>query len=314
MAQQQWMSAFAPATIGNLGPGFDVLGMAIAGAGDVVSACWSDDDRCTIERIDGDHGSLPREHSANTAGIAASALLEQLGCTRGVRLRIQKRMPIASGLGSSAASAVAAAFAVNALLDYPCALEGLIQPCVKAEAAVSAPSADNVAAALFGGIILLTHGDPPQVVRLPVPPWLYVVVVSPDMALRTAEARRVLPHQVSLETMVRTTANIAGLIAALYRHDEALLSQVWADDVITHARAPLIPGCLEVLRAAQSAGALGASISGAGPALFALCRGEAQAFTVGTAMRRAFAACGLESTHRVSHAQAPGVRLLDVPL
>lgn len=303
------VTAFAPASVANLGPGFDILGLALTGAGDRVTARRAGAPGVRVVRVSGDGGRLSRDADANTAGIAAIATLKRAGVTdAGIELELDKGLPIGSGLGSSAASAAAAAFAVNQLLGAPLRKSELIEPCVEAEAAVSGRHADNVAAALLGGLILVRSLDPLDLVRLPVPDGLQVVVVSPEIEVSTRRAREVLPTEVPLGAAVRNAANLAALVAACHSGDLALLARCVTDEIVTPARAGLIPGCAAVIAAAVGAGALGSSISGSGPTIFALARSRRSAEEIGRAMQRAFSDHGLPSTVHVSAGESPGAR------
>jgi len=302
------VTAFAPATVANLGPGFDVLGLAVDGAGDTVTASLHPEPGVHITRITGDSGALPDDPDQNTAGIAARETLKLAGFEIGVALEVHKGLPLCSGLGSSAASAAAAAFATNQLIGSPLRKPALVGPCIEAEAAVSGRHADNVAPALLGGLILVRSVDPVDLVRLPIPDGLTVVVVSPALEVSTADARAVLPTEVPLHTMVHSTAQIASLVSACYSGDLSLLSRCLVDDVVTPARLPLIPGGAAAIEAAMAKGALGASISGAGPSLFALCRSSRSAKSAAAAMVGAFEDAGLQATTRISPASCPGAR------
>ncbi|NOZ00940.1 MAG: homoserine kinase [Deltaproteobacteria bacterium] len=302
------VKAFAPATVANLGLGFDILGLALVGPGDTVTARLVREKGVRMGSITGDGGVLPNDAGANTAGIAAAATLRRTGIKEGIELDLEKGLPIGSGLGSSAASAAAAAWAVNRLLGSPLRRVDLVEPCVEAEEAVSGRHADNVAPALLGGLILVQSLDPPDLVRLPVPEGLSVVVVTPDFVLNTRDSRSVLPESVPLKKVVRSTANIAAMVSACYSGDMALLARCVTDEIVTPARAPLIPGCGEVMDAALNAGALGSNISGAGPSVFALCRSPISAARAADAMKAAFAEAGLESTALISPADCPGAR------
>lgn len=310
MADTNCTRVFAPATVANLGLGFDILGLAIEGPGDIVTARLGEREGVCITRIDGDGGALSREASRNTAGIAASETLRRSGICTGVELELEKRMPIGSGLGSSAASAAAAAFAVNLLIGSPLRKVELVEPCMEAEAAVAGRHADNVAPALLGGLILVRSTDPLDVVRLPVPAGLTVVVVTPEYELLTRDARAVLPGSVPLEQLVRNTANVAALVSSCYTGDLGMIARCITDEIVTPARAKLIPGCEDVIAGAMSAGALGSSISGSGPSVFALCHSPRSAREVARAMQEGFSRAGLRSSAVVSPADCPGVRRL----
>lgn len=302
------VSAFAPASVANLGLGFDVLGLALSGLGDTVTARLVPGDAVRMGRITGDAGALPVEAADNTAGIAAISTLRKAGLRVGVELDLDKGLPLGSGLGSSAASAAAAAFAVNLLVGSPLRKADLIGPCVDAEEAVSGRHADNVAPALLGGLVLVRSVDPLDVVRLPVPGGLTLAVVTPTFELATRKARAVLPREIPLSSHVRNTANLAALVSAFYSDDLALLARCLPDAIVTPARAGLIPGCLDVIEAALEAGALASSISGSGPSMFAFCRSPHSARDVGAAMVAAFGRAGLAATAVVSAADCPGVR------
>ncbi len=307
-APSRVVRAFAPATVANLGTGFDVLGLALLGPGDTVLARRVPGTGVRIAAVHGDGGRLPLEPERNTAGIAAIATLARAGIDAGVELEVTKGLPLGSGMGSSAASAAAAAYAVNLLLGSPLRRAELVAPCVEAEAAVSGRHADNVAPALLGGMVLVRSVDPPDIVRLPVPAGLVLTVVTPQHEVSTRDARAALPADVPLAQMVRTSANLGAFVSACFSGDLGLLARALEPDVVTAARARLIPGCLDVLAAARDAGALGASISGSGPSLFALCRSERSAHEVAVAMRAAFRRAGLESSAVFSPADCPGAR------
>jgi len=302
------VSVLAPGTVANLGPGFDVLGLAIRGPGDTVSARLVPEPGIRIESITGDDGRLPTAAEKNTAGIAAAETLRKAGVEAGVALRVTKGMPINSGLGSSAASAAAAAYAVNLLIGSPLRKQELIGPCIEAEAAVSGRHADNVAPALLGGLILVRSVDPLEIIRLPVPESLMLVVVTPEFELSTRTAREALPLSVPLSAMVHNSASLAALISACYSGDLALLGRCMTDRVVTPARAPLIPGGAETIAAAIDEGALGSSISGSGPSIFALCHAQLAAEQVAVAMQATFEQAGLKSSVTISPADCPGAR------
>ena len=287
------VTAFAPATVSNVACGFDVLGFALEAPGDEVTARFAPPgaNLASLVRIDavsGDDGRLPLEAARNTAGVAAQALLTALGERRGVALGIAKGLPIASGLGGSAASAAAAVVAVDALLDAHAPLEMLIACAIEGEGlGVRSAHPDNIAPALCGGFVLVRHPDPPDIVRLPVPVGLMAVVVHPDLEIETAKARVLLGTTVPLADAIRQRANLGALVHGLHRGDFALISRALEDTIAEPRRAPLIPGLAQIKRAAVEAGALGCSLSGSGPSLFALCRGTDCARRVADAMTRA---------------------------
>ncbi len=303
--------AFAPATIANLGVAFDIVGLALREPGDIVRAEWSDDPGVTVAAIEGDGGKLPRDPTKNTACVAAISVLRAVGETRGVSLTIHKGLPLASGLGSSAASAVAGAVAVNALLGAPLSKADLLPACLDGEEMASGRHADNVAPCLFGGITLVYGMNAHQIVRLPIPDSLYFALVTPAVEVPTRLAREALPPTVSLRTMVAQTAGVARLIDALHRGDlEALAAAMESDGVVEPARAHLMPLLAEIRSAAKAAGALGLAISGAGPTLCAVCDDEAVAQRVTTAMHAIYALAGIPCQSRRTQVASEGARTL----
>ena len=304
------VTAFAPATLANLGLGFDILGLALSGRGDRVTARKTEKPGILIRAIEGLVPDLPRDPDRNTAGIAAQRVLELAGATTGIELSIHKGLPLACGLGGSAASAVAAAVATNALMPNPLNRADLLPACIDAEAVVSGRHADNVAPALLGGLVLVRAIDPPDVLQLPLPAGLSLALVTPKLTLSTHAARDALPKQVSLEALVHTTANLSAMISALYAGDLDLIERLEPDRVVTPVRAALIPGCQAAMDAARRAGALMSSISGSGPSLFALCRNETEALAAGQAMGEAFEGAGIENETWVSPAECGGAEVV----
>ena len=309
------VSAFAPATVANLGPGFDLLGLALEDPGDIVTARFGTHAGVVITRVDAhdgrdDEAKLPLDPHRNAAGIAAIETLRRAGLDVAIELEVRKGLPIGSGLGSSAASAVAAAYAVNALIGSPLRKMELLEPCLAAETALAGRHADNVAPALLGGLILIRAVDPIDLVRLPVPDGLLVVIASPEFELSTRAARAALPEMVPLSALSRNSANVAALVAACHAGDLGLLGRALTDEIVSPARAKLIPGATAVQRAAIDAGAIGSSISGSGPSIFALSHSRAVAARVRDAMIAAFHQAGLRARGFISAADCPGVRLL----
>ena len=307
------LRVFAPASASNLGPGFDVLGLALHEPGDVVEMERSDRPGVQIAEVVG-APSLSTDPTANTAGVAAAAVLRRLDQSEpvGVRFRLHKQMPLASGLGSSAASSVAAAVAVNQLFGNPLPPSALIDCALEGEVAASGTThADNVAPSLLGGIVLIRSLDPIDLVPLPVPPALRVVVIHPHTSVQTAEARRlVAQHRFEIAQAVANLGNVAALVSALHTGDLELLGRSVQDALVEPIRAPLVPACDAVKRAAGDAGALGCSISGSGPSLFALADSDATADAVADAMQDAFLGAGLDSDRYVGPVNVQGARVL----
>ena len=278
------ITAFAPATVSNVACGFDVLGFALDTPGDAVTARLAPSGVC-IEAIVDDGGRLPRDATKNTAGIAAQALLTRVGERRGVVLTIRKGLPLSSGLGGSAASAVGAVVAVNALIGSQLPLDTLLACAFEGErVGAGSAHADNIAPCLYGGFVLVRSANPPDIIRLPVPDNLASVVVHPDLEIETARARALLGTSVPIADATRQWANLGAVVDAMHRGDFDLLSRSLEDAIAEPRRAPLVPGLAAIKQAAADAGALGCSLSGSGPSLFALCRGLDVARRVADAM------------------------------
>ncbi|HEY2906917.1 MAG TPA: homoserine kinase [Vicinamibacterales bacterium] len=305
------VTAFAPATVSNVACGFDVLGFAIDGPGDEVTAQFGGHG-VTIDGIAADGGRLPRDPTRNTAGIATRALLAAIGEQRGVALMLRKGLPLASGLGGSAASAAAAVVAADALLDARTPVDLLITCALEGERVGSGSAhPDNVVPAICGGLILVRDSHPLDFVRLPVPEGLTAVVVHPALEIETAAARALLGDTIPLATGVRQWANLGALVDALHRSDFDLMSRALVDAVAEPRRAGLVPGLDAIKRAAVDAGALGAGLSGSGPSLFALCRSRQIGDRVAAAMTAAVGAHipGSPQTY-VSAVGAAGARVV----
>jgi homoserine kinase len=303
--------AFAPASVGNVAIGFDILGFAIGSLGDRVTVTRSAKAGVEVSAVRGVARELPREARDNTAGRALLALHEAVGPGFGFSLEIDKGIPLGSGLGGSAASAVAAVVAGNALLPHPVSRLELLKFAMAGEAVASgARHADNIAPSLFGGLVLTVGIDHPRVKQIPVPAAIRAVIVHPHMFIATAKARSILKESVDLSDFVWQTAHLAGFISGCYTDDLDMIRASFEDVVIEPQRAALIPGFQEVRRGAMEAGALGCSISGAGPSVFAWTL-EPTAQAVLAAMRREFARQSLDTDHWVVEVRSPGARLIE---
>lgn len=304
-------TAFAPASVGNVAIGFDILGFSIEAIGDRATVRRSARPGVRIEAIDGVVAELPLEAERNTAGRSLMAMCERLDLPFGLELRLTKGIPLSSGLGGSAASAVAAVVAANALLPEPRPLLELLRFAMQGEAVASGSvHVDNIAPSLYGGLVLTVGIDHPRVKQIPVPAVIRAVVVHPHMFLSTRQARAILKGSVQMADFVWQTANLAGFISGCYTSDVDLLRESFEDVVIEPQRAALIPGFAEVRQGALAAGAIGCSISGAGPTVFAWCL-EGQAEAVCAAMTHAFARHGLASDPWITPVQPVGARIVD---
>jgi homoserine kinase len=304
--------AFAPASVGNIGVGFDLLGHSIDGPRDVALVRRIEQPVVRIHAIRGESAgarSLPLEAARNTAGQALISLRERTGVRHGFELELEKGIPLGSGLGGSAASCVAALVAANALLDAPLPREALYPFALDGESVSSGSRhGDNVAPMLLGGVALAT---PSRMIALSVPGWLHCVVVHPDQVLETRRARAVLAEPYPLALVVEQSAHLALFLTGLQRGDAALIRAGLQDLLVEPRRAPLIPGFAQVKAAALDHGALGASISGGGPSVFAWFASEAEAAAAAPAMRAAFATAGSGSRAHVSPVSGPRAEVLE---
>ena len=305
-----WITVFAPASIANLGPGFDVLGMAVRGWGDTVQA-RKIEEGIVISEIESE-SSLPTDPDENTVGIAAREVLEYLQNPGGVELKIKKGLPLGSGLGSSAASAAAGAFATNYLYGNTLTKEELILPATRAEKHVSGFHADNTAPSLLGGAVLVRSTDPMDVTVIGTIDNLRIVLVTPAFVVLTRQAREILPHEIPLEHFVKNAANAAAVTAAFAKNDYDLLVRGLSDVVVEPVRSRLIKGYNEVRAGALGAGADAVCISGSGPTLFAVTnQSKTVAKGIQNAMANAFQKLGIESRSIITEMDLEGTRLID---
>lgn len=280
-------TAFAPASVGNVGPGFDVLGLAVDGLGDSVSVTLIDGPG-RIDSVTGrDADRVPHDAATNLAAMAAVEWLRAHDDARNPVVSIHKGLPLAGGLGGSAASSVAGAYAAALAAGAQPRAEEIIAAALNAESKVTGRHLDNISPSVLGGLTLSRALDPIDVVRLPVAnPW-WVVLLSPLAQILTKEARSILPETWPRSEWVQQMANTAAVVHAFAVGDGALLRRALDDRYAEPLRAPLIPRFHEVKRAALDAGALGCSISGSGPAIFAIAASEGSAQTCLKAMRNA---------------------------
>lgn len=309
------VTAFAPASIGNVGVGFDMLGLALAGVGDRVSVRRSDTQGVRILEVrglDGEiHPYLSTKTDHNTASIAAQALWQAHGNSSGLEIIVRKGVPLQSGMGSSAASAVAAAVAVNALLPEPLSNEDLLPFALQGEAYASGGThADNVAPSLIGGLVLCPTVLLPKTIKLSTPTGISSVLIHPELQIHTGQSRKNLAKGYSMEQWLAQQGYLAAFIAGCVADDHELIRQSLHDVIIEPQRAASIACFAAVKEAAIKAGVLGASISGSGPSIFALCK-DSNASNVAMAMQQACRTFGLECQSFVSTMNAPGAYVED---
>lgn len=311
--KMEWVKVFAPATIGNIGPGFDVLGLAVQKLGDVIEA-RKIQSGVKISSIvsTGSDVNLSTDPEKNTAGIAARETLKILEVRGGVELRLEKGIPLGSGLGSSAASAAAAAFAVNCLYGNELTKEELILPSTRAEEVVSGGFfADNTAPALLGGATLTRSCLPLDVTRIGSIKRLKIILVTPDTVILTKEARKILPDKIPMKDFVFNMANASLITAAFAKDDYALFARSLNDVVIEPVRAKLIKGFDQVKENALKAGADGMTISGSGPTVFAITDRLSKARLIEDAMVRTFRQFGTKTLHMITAVDTEGARVIN---
>lgn len=300
------VTAYAPGSASNLGPGFDCLGVAFTGKGDRVTACRNGPAGVRVLSVSDPR--IPADPARNTAAIAASAVLRRGGSDVGLELTIQKGLPLAGGMGGSAASAVAGAVAANALLGFGLGTVDLLAAALEAEGVVAGRHADNVAPSLLGGAVLVLGLDPPRLGPVRVHGSLALVLVSPSYQVETAAARAVLPASISRSDAVGQAASLAGLVLGLERGDADLIRGSMVDRIAEPSRAGLYPGYPEARAAAFEAGALGVAVSGAGPTILAITPEEAAA-SVAAAFEAAYRGLGIEAHSHAARVDHEGARI-----
>lgn len=300
---------FCPATIANLSCGFDVLGLCLDTIGDEMIVHKSNEKGVRITKVVG--ANLPLEAEHNVAGVAALAMLDEWETDFGFDIEIYKNIRTGSGIGSSAASAAGAVFGINELLGRPYETKDLVKFAMQGEKLASGSvHADNVAPALLGAFTLVRSYDPLDVIRIESPAELYATIIHPDMELKTADSRAVLTSEISLKSAVIQWGNLGGFIAGLYTEDYDLIGRSLHDAIVEPLRKPLIPGFDHVKNAAIRNGALGSGISGSGPSIFALSKGQQTAENVALAMRKVYDEIGMAYEVHVSKINSDGIKIL----
>lgn len=298
---------FAPATVANVSCGFDAMAFALEDLGDEMLFTKNDSGVVSISKIEG--AKLPFDTHKNAASFVADAMLKDSNATFGVAIEIIKKYKPGSGLGSSAASSAGAAYAINELLGRPYNKTQLTKfAMLGEEVACGSQIADNVAGVIFGGFVLIRNYEPLDIVSIPTPTDLYVSVLHPQIELRTEEGRAILPKDVSLKKAVAQWSNVGGLISGLHTSDYNLIGRSVEDHIIEPVRKKMIPHFDAVKNAALADGALAVGISGSGPSIFALSKGESQAKSVAESFKKTYENKGIEFTTYVSKIGSQGVR------
>lgn len=309
--EKKKIKAFAPASVANVGCGFDVLGFAMDKIGDTLEIETVPQSGIHILPILG-QGTLSTDPQKNVCGVVAAAMLNRLDYSGGLKLQLTKGILPGSGLGSSAASSAVTAFAINELFERPFSEIQLVEFAMIGEKLASGTAhADNVAPALMGGFVAVRSYEPLDIINIPFPDELYSTIVHPKIELRTELSRNILKQQVPLKTAIKQWGNVAGLIAGLYSNNYELIGRSLTDYIVEPVRSLLIPGFAQLSEAAFLAGALGSGISGSGPSVFSLCKGKETANQVARAFHEKAVLLGLPFDVHVSKISATGCRIVE---
>ncbi|WP_350286985.1 homoserine kinase [uncultured Croceitalea sp.] len=301
------LKVFCPATIANVSCGFDVLGLALESVGDEMVVKKIDEPTIRISKITGQ--TLPLDTHKNVAGVAGLAFLEKSDYAGGFEIEIHKKIKPGSGIGSSAASSSAAVWAMNQLLNQPFTKTELVQFAMQGEKLASdVAHADNVAPAIYGGFTLVRSYQPLDIVPIPTPEQLYATVIHPQIEIKTADSRKILKTNITLANGIKQWGNVGGLIAGLFTSDYELIGRSLEDHIIEPIRSILIPGFDDVKKTVIKSGALGCGISGSGPSIFALSKGEKIAQIVAKSMATVYQTIGLDFDVHVSKICSTGIK------
>lgn len=311
--KQDSIKVFAPGTVANVACGFDVIGLALDAPGDEMIVSRKDTPGISISNIEG-APHLSKDPAQNVAGVALQAFLHELGQPDlGLDVQIKKNIQPGSGIGSSAASSAGVVVAANLLLDKPFTPEKLVRFAMEGERLASGTAhADNVAPAIMGGFTLVRSYQPLDLIRLHTPEDLWVTVIHPQIEVKTSDAREILKQQVQLKDAIRQWGNVGALVAALYTNDYGLISRALEDVIVEPVRAILIPAFYELKLKCKEAGALGGGISGSGPSVFMMSRGEETARKVAQVMNDVYTPMGVDFKVYVSRINTQGVRQIEL--
>jgi len=306
------VKVFAPASVSNVGPGFDIMGFALDEPGDEIFAERNNTGQLRIKEIFGDDGKLPFDINQNTATVAIKSMLEKYKIDTGIDITIDKKMGIGSGLGSSAASAVGGVFAVNELLDLKLSKDELLLHALNGEAVASgAIHADNVAPSLFGGFLLVRDYNPIDIIKIPTPKDLYCTIIYPDIVVKTSEARKIIDKFFPVKDVVTQAGNSGALIAGLYSGDYDLISRSLVDKIAEHKRASFLPFYDDIRDKGKELNAVNCNISGSGPSLFSFSRSLDEADTLASELKKIVLDYGFDVKTYVSQINQEGPRILD---
>jgi len=301
------IKVFCPATIANVSCGFDVLGLALDSVGDEMTIRKISEKGIRITKIIGQE--LPLETENNVAGVAGLAFLEKSDYEGGFEIEIDKRIKPGSGIGSSAASSTGSVWAMNELLGRPFSKLELVKFAMQGEKLASdVAHADNVAPAIFGGFTLVRSYDPLDIIPIPTPSELFATVIHPQIEIKTSDSRKILKTTISMQQGIQQWGNLGGLVAGLFQNDYDLIGRSLHDHIVEPIRSILIPAFDEIKANAIKAGALGCGISGSGPSIFALSKGEEIAQKVADSMKETYQNIGVDFDIHISKVNSQGVK------
>lgn len=311
MNKMKKIKVSAPATVANVCCGFDILGFSVDAPCDEVILTLNDTKEVSMKSIVGDGGRLPMDSNKNTSSVAVQSYLNAINEKAGVEIELIKNLPLGSGMGSSAASAVAALVGINELFGNRLTRDQLVPHAMEAERiACGAAHADNVAPSLLGGFVLVRGYHPLDVVRVPITADLYCTLVHPHLELKTEDSRKVLKPGISLKDAITQNGNTAGLMVGLMSSNYDLISRSLHDVIAEPVRSVFIPYFDKIIKEVKEAGALGGGISGSGPTLFALSKDEQTAANAGKVMQENFLSAGLKSDVYVSQINLEGAKII----
>ncbi len=301
------VTAFAPATCGNVCVGYDILGLCYSGAGDKVTVQKIAKPEVIIESIEGED-SLSCDPKKNTAGIVLLELIKEQKLSFGFSISIEKGISLGSGMGGSAASAVAALLAANSFLETPLSKSTLLEYSLKGEELASGHAhADNVAPCLYGGLVLLSNGE---VVELPFPKFIQILLIHPHLTVNTKDARKVLKSEIKMKDYVKQSENLAGFITGLYKNDPGLIKKSFEDVLVEPLRSKLTKGFSHCQELAKAEGVLGYALSGSGPSQIALCESHEQADNINKIVTSYYESEGIKVDTFIGSINSEGAKLL----
>lgn len=302
---------FAPATIANIGSGYDVMSLAVDQPGDIIEVREREDNNLVIHNECNDFPEMPLDPEKNVTSYTMNLLLKEVQVQKGFDIIFHQKIRPGSGLGSSAASSCAGIYALNELFGFGISDEKLVRLASEGERlACGSPILDNVSACMLGGVLLIRSFEPLDIVRLKYPIDLFIAIVHPHQEILTQKAREVVPDEVPLDSAIRQWANTAALVSGFASSDFDLIARSTEDVIVEPHRKKLIKGFDSVKKVALENGGLNCSISGAGPTLFSFCENENVAADISQKMADEFLNQGISADPYHSKINADGIKMV----